>query len=127
MYSIKDSYKILKSSAIGGAVSAIGIAVVIPALGLLAHFSKYASDSDVRQYSLKNRSEVAYSFNTPDEHKYYYETPYYNGYAGDSQKEYYLASPYATYGTIAAFGLAGALFGGMSTAEYIKKKKSHSR
>ena len=122
MYSIKEAYNILKTSAISGGVSALGMAIAIPVLGLAGHMVKYIGDSSLDNYSLKNRFETAYSFKTPESHKYYYETPIINGYEAPTSKEPYWASPYATYGLIALAGLGGALVGGKIRAEVIKNE-----
>lgn len=127
MYSIKEAYNILKTSAISGGVSALGMAIAIPVLGLAGHMVKYIGDSFLDNYSLKNRFETAYSFNTPEDHKYYRETPVINGYEAETRKEPYLASPYATYGLIALAGLGGALIGGKFSAEVIKNGKEERK
>ena len=127
MYSVKDSYNILKVGTIGGLVSAASMALIIPILGLAVHGVKYFGDDSLKNYSLKNRFETAYSFNTPEDHKYYRETPVINGYEVGTRKEPYLASPYATYGLIALAGLGGALIGGKFSAEVIKNGKEERK
>lgn len=127
MYSIKDSYEILKTGAFSGLVSALSVAMIIPVLGFAGHMVRYAGDCHLDNYSLKNRFETAYSFKTPESHKYYYETPIINGYEAPTSKEPYWASPYATYGLIALAGLGGALIGGKFSAEVIKNGKEERK
>lgn len=100
--------------------------IIIPAGGLVAHGIKYLGDEKLDNYSLSNRFESAYSFNTPESDKYYYLTPIINGYTQETVKEKYLASPYATYGSMAGAGLAGAiLMGGAGIV--IAKRKEHQK
>ena len=113
-----------------GALGAIGgtlvMATAVPVLGLAAHGLGYASEDVRNNYSLKNRFETAYCFDTPENHKYYYSTPIFNGYTASDQqsKEYYMASPYATYGATAAGTIAGAiLLGGAGIALAKRKEK----
>lgn len=111
-----------------GAISGTLVATItIPTLGLVAHGAQYLGEAYIHgDYSLKNRFETAYSFKTPDAHKYYHYTPYMNGYSQDSERTRYLASPYATYGTTAAAGIAGAiLLGGAGIA--LAKRKENER
>ena len=116
---IRKCFKRATSAVKHGTLGALGgvlvTSVAIPVMGLAAHGVKYMSDEQLSGYSLKNRFETAYCFDTPQEHKYYYSTPIVNGYSQGEYKtkEKYLASPYATYGTMALSGLAGAvLLGG---------------
>ena len=120
MYSVKDSYNILKVGTIGGLVSAASMALIIPILGLAVHGVKYFGDDSLKNYSLKNRFETAYSFKTPENHKYFYSVPT-NG--GAPVKEPYCASPYGTYGLIVVYGFGGALASAKFAAEGIRNKK----
>ncbi len=112
---IKKNFKRASSAVKYGTLGALGgtlaTAIIIPIMGLAAHGVKYLGDEKLENYSLKNRFETAYSFNTPKEHKYYYSTPVINGYEKDHEttREYYLASPYATYSVMALGGLTGAI------------------
>lgn len=112
----------LKEGAKGALSGVVATAIVVPIMGLAAHGVKYMSDERLDGYSLKNRFETAYCFNTPKEHKYYYSTPVIFGYEadGDTVRESYLASPYATYGIIGFGGLAGA---GLALAGRRKKER----
>lgn len=115
----------IKDSVNGAVTGAFAVAIVIPALGLLAHIAPTFGDVYLEgDYSLKNRFETAYSFNTPEEHKYYHATPVINGYGADTTKERYLASPFATYGAIALGAMAGAA-GAIAIAE--EKRKQNQR
>ena len=107
--------------AISGALLMGG--VIIPVGGLVAHGAKYAGEETLAGYSLRNRFETAYSFNTPESHKYYYSTPIVNGYAQETCKEEYFASPYATYGATAGAGLAGAILLGGAGIVMAKRKE----
>lgn len=128
----KNIFKRATSAVKYGTIGAIGGAltttVAISVLGAAAHMLGYISEDRRDNYSLKNRFETAYCLDTPENHKYYYATPIINGYEyGDLEsKEYYLASPYATYGTTAAGAVAGAiLLGGAGIV--LAKRKENSR
>ena len=108
--------------AVAGTILVGGI--IIPAGGLAAHGVKYLGDQRLQNYSLKNRFETAYSFNTPESHKYYDSTPVINGYEQDTVKEAYLASPYATYGATGAAGIAGAILLGGAGLALAKRKEN---
>lgn len=97
-------------SGINGAINgALATTVAISVLGALAHIGPMLGDTNLSSdYSLKHRFETAYSFNTPEKHKYYHATPVINGYYGETEKERYLASPFATYGAIAMGAAVGA-------------------
>ncbi len=112
----------LKEGVKGALSGVIATVVVVPIMGLVAHGVKYMSDERLDGYSLRNRFETAYCFNTPNEHKYYYSTPVIFGYEaeGDTVRESYLASPYATYGIIGLGGVAGA---GLALAGRRKKER----
>lgn len=116
----------IKWGSIGAIASTVIMAAVIPAGGLLAHGArKFLSDDYVHpDYSLKNRFETAYSFKTPDSHKYYHSTPVINGYSQETIQEKYLASPYATYGALCIYGLAGAIFFGAAGLAAAKRKEN---
>ena len=108
----------IKWASFGAMAGTIVMATVIPAGGLFAHGARqFLSDDNLHNdYSLKNRFETAYSFKTPDAHKYYHVTPTINGYSQETVKEKYIASPYTTYGAMAAAALAGATFFGAAGA-----------
>lgn len=106
----ENAINIVKNGVIGAVQGTLIAAAVIPALGVAAHVAGYASEDTRTNYSLKNRFETAYCFDTPDAHKYYNVTPVVNGYSADEQiKERYMASPYTTYGTMAVAGMIGAI------------------
>ena len=113
-----------------GTMGAIGGTLVttaaISVLGVAAHSVGYISEERCDNYSLKNRFETAYCFNTPEKHKYYYSTPIINGYEYSEleSKEYYLASPYATYGTTAAGTITGAVLLGGAGIVLAKRKEN---
>lgn len=100
-----------KNMFLAGAKSMILTAAVIPVLGLAVHGLNELGTVRVENYSVKNRFECAYCFNVPESNKYYYSTPIIFGDAlnGCRQKEYYAASPWATYSLIAGAGVAGAV------------------
>lgn len=112
----------LKEGAKGALSGIVATAIVVPIMGLAAHGVRYMSDERLDGYSLKNRFETAYCFNTPKKHKYYYSTPVMFGYVAESEtvRESYLASPYATYGIIGLGGVAGA---GLALAGRRKKER----
>jgi len=122
MYSLKDSLKIGKIAVIRGVKTAAFSAVAIPILGLGVHVFRYMGNADLSNYSLKNRFETAYSFKTPNSHKHYMLNPKLYMY-DDYEPRPYLASPYATYGAILLFGLAGAASGAKSEKRKIKEKR----
>lgn len=115
----------IKNGVTGAVKGAFVVAVAVPTLGLLAHIAPTFGDVNLgNDYSLKNRFETAYSFNTPEQHKYYHATPVVNGYNTETTKERYMASPYATYGVIALGAMAGAA-GAVAFAE--EKRKQNQR
>ncbi len=79
--------------------AAIKSTMIVPVLGLVAHFSVYCSDDCVADYSLKNRFECAYKINVAPEKKKYRIVSEFNGHCNvDVDKTTsYLASPWATY------------------------------
>lgn len=93
--------------------------LIFPAMGLAAHLFSGTNFTDYQgldtqtgsDYSLSHRFETAFSFNTPEEHKYYHATSGYwdatNGFDAETSKERYLASPWATYPILAALALMG--------------------
>lgn len=86
-------------------------ALLVPALGLAAHFMRYAGDDLLHDdYSLKNRFECAYCFNVPNEHKFYHSSYYLNDTELSLPKcqTYYMASPYVIYPAMMLLGLRGA-------------------
>lgn len=114
----------IKYGTIGAISSAMLMGgIIIPAGGLVAHGAKSISDENLTNYSLSNRFETAYSFNTPESHKYYYSTPVVNGYNQETRKERYLASPYTTYGATIGAGLAGAILLGGAGIAMAKRKE----
>lgn len=125
----KNIFKRATSAVKYGTIGAIGGALVttvaISVLGVAAHGLGYIGDEERNNYSLKNRFETAYCLNTPENHKYYYATPIINGYEHEEMesKEYYLASPYATYGTTAAGAVAGAILLGGAGIVLAKRKE----
>ena len=126
----KNLFRRAKHAIKYGTVGAVGgtllATVAIPAMGLVAHGMGYLGDDSLDNYSIKNRFETAYCFDTPESHRYYYQTPIINGYEhGDKQtKEPYLASPYATYGATAAAGIAGAVLMGGAGIVLAKRKEN---
>ncbi|MBE6461864.1 MAG: hypothetical protein E7006_03425 [Alphaproteobacteria bacterium] len=116
----------IKWGSIGAVVNTVIMAAVIPVGGLFAHGAReFLSDDYMHpDYSLKNRFETAYSFKTPDAHKYYHSTPMINGYSQGIVQEKYLASPYATYGALCGAGLAGAIFLGAAGLAAAKRKEN---
>lgn len=111
-----------------GVVSAGCVAAaILSVMGLAAHGAGYLLNNNLDNYSLKNRFETAYSFKTPETHKYYYV----NG--GDVEK--YAMTPYGTYGTMGAFmalsGAFGALIGRLAAKdkeqEIIKSQQQKTR
>lgn len=84
-------------------------AALVPLGGLLAHIGASAFEADPHaDYSLKHRFESAYCFNTPDDHKQYTVTEYVSGYAQESYKTKYLASPWLTYPAMLGLGVLSA-------------------
>lgn len=82
-------------------------AAMVPLMGVGAHIMAQLGDGNVGDdYSLHNRFETAYSFNTPDAHKTYTFVPC--GEDSALQTFNYMASPWATYPAMLAFGLLGA-------------------
>lgn len=110
---IKTNFKRASSAVKYGTLGALGgtlaTAIIIPIMGLAAHGIKYFGDEDLDGYSLKNRFETAYCFDTPKAHKYYYSVPTNGGAGADFKLQKYMASPYLTYGTMALGGIAGAI------------------
>ena len=127
---IKTNFKRASSAVKYGTLGALGgtlaTAIIIPIMGLAAHGIKYFGDEDLDGYSLKNRFETAYCFDTPEKNKYYYSTPIEYGYAldYDTTREYYLASPYATYGAMALGGLTGAIALGGAGVVLAKRREN---
>ena len=114
----------LKYGTLGAVSGTLAASIVIPVLGLAVHGIRYLGDENLgNDYSLKHRFETAYCFDTPDEHKYYHTTPIYNGYSGDTVRESYAASPYATYGTTAFFAASAALMGAGAGIAMAKEKE----
>lgn len=102
---------------------AIGAAMV-PLMGVGAHIGNSIFAEGLSDHSLHDRFETAYSFKTPEAHKYYYETRslrldelfYADDETWENGGEYieerrYLASPWATYPAMLAFGLLGISMG----------------
>lgn len=116
----------VKYGTIGAIGGALATTVAISIFGVVAHGLGYIGEDTRSNYSLKSRFETAYCLDTPENHKYYYATPIINGYAyGDMEtKEYYLASPYATYGTTAAGAIAGAILLGGAGIVLAKRKEN---
>ncbi len=83
--------------------------MAVPALGVLAHLSHYASDEHLSGYSLSNRFETAYNINVDPAKTYYASTPVISGYAQDTVDEPYWAHPYATYPAHVLLGLLGGI------------------
>lgn len=85
--------------------------VIFCALGLVAHafvglFSSPSQTDDCAEYSLTNRFECAFSFNTPEYNKYYFSEDI------DSNecpvgKTPYLAHPAVTYAFLLLCGIVG--------------------
>ncbi len=127
---IKKNFKRASSAVKYGTLGALGgtlaTAIIIPIMGLAAHGVKYLGDEKLENYSLKNRFETAYHFDTPSEHKYYYSTPVISGYEAEGAREYeyYLASPYATYGAMALGGIAGAIAMGGAGIVLAKRREN---
>lgn len=106
----KRAASTVKYGTLGALGGALTTTVVISLLGLGVHGIKYLGDERLdSDYSLKNRFETAFCFDTPKEHKYYYSSKIVNGYEQDCELERYAASPYLTYGAITAGGIAGAI------------------
>ena len=115
-------------SAIKGFISgAVLGCVIFCALGLAAHvfvgfWTPAIPTERCDDYSLRNRFECAFSFNTPERHKYYYDS-YPDGPSGTPAGEQrYLAHPLFTYPLILLCGIVGAL-AGIGEAE---KKKNNA-
>ena len=116
----------IKHGAQGALAGVLTTATIIPIMGLAAHGLKYLGDEKLENYSLKNRFETAYHFDTPSEHKYYYSTPVISGYEAEGAREYeyYLASPYATYGAMALGGIASAIAMGGAGLAMAKRREN---
>ena len=126
-YNIGRITSATKYGALGAGCLGLGTALLVPVLGVLAHIGGGTlTDASLHNYSLKNRFETAYSFNTPEEHKSYYYTMD-AFYPDEYHKTYYLASPYATYGVIALGGLAGLLLGGRIGLNEARSREEEAR
>ena len=91
---------------------AIGL-VIFCALGFVAHafvsaFSSPTTADDCAEYSLSNRFECAFSFSTPESHKYYFSDDI-DSNESPVGKTPYLAHPLATYAFLLFCGVLGAL------------------
>ncbi len=126
---VKEQFKrglaAIKGGAYGAVVCTMMMGAAIPVGGVLAHGARSLLSDDYlhNNYSLKHRFETAYSFDTPEAHKYYTCTPTINGYSQETEQQRYLASPYATYGTMAFAGLAGAVLGGGAALAATKRRQ----
>lgn len=101
----------LKTTIQGALCGALTALIVVPFMVLLAHIVVLFDSVELYGYSLENRFEVAYCFNVPDTHTYYYSTPVINGYVKDHEttRERYMASPYITYGLIILGSVTGVI------------------
>ena len=87
--------------------------VIFCALGLVAHafvglFSSPSQTDDCAEYSLSNRFECAFSFSTPELHKYYFDDyPDGDSSGAPAGKTPYLAHPAVTYTFLLLCGIVG--------------------
>ena len=101
--------------------------VIFCVLGLLAHifvgfWTPTEATDKCDEYSLKNRFECAFCFNTPERHKYYYDTyPDGDSSGAPAGEQRYLAHPAFTYSLLFLCGIIGA---SGSTTEEKKEKKN---
>lgn len=123
----KRAASAVKYGTVGALGGMLGTTAAIALMGLSVHGIKYLGDERLDgTYSLSNRFETAFCFDTPKEHKYYYSTPIVNGYEQDCMLERYFASPYLTYGTIGLAATAGAIaFGGAGIV--LAKRRENER
>lgn len=126
---MKKKFKRASSAVKYGTVGALGgtlvTTAVIALMGLGAHGIRYVGDERLGEdYSLSNRFETAFCFDTPKEHKYYYSAPIVNGYEQDCRLERYFASPYLTYGTIGLGATAGAIALGGAGVVLAKRREN---
>ena len=100
-----------KTTILGALYGALTAIIVVPFMMLLTHKVVQFDSVELYGYSLENRFEVAYCFNVPDTHTYYYSTPVIYGCVNDKEttRERYMASPYITYGLIILGSVTGAI------------------